>query len=73
MFLHSNPEIKFLKQDLRHYCTRVQRQNLECEGGIFYFTFSPVRVVERTKAMVAVVTCRCGNSICVLTAQWGIL
>lgn len=73
MLLHNNPEIKFLKPSLRRYCTHMQTENLECEGGIFDFTFSPVRVVERTKAMVAVVTCRCGNSICVLIAQWGIL
>jgi hypothetical protein len=41
----------------------MQKGNLlECEVGIFDFTFSAVRVVERTKATVAVVTCRCGNS-----------
>jgi hypothetical protein len=73
MLLHNNPEIKFLKPGLRHYFRHMERENLECEGGIFDFTFSPVRVVERTKAVVAVVTCRCGSSICVLIAQLGIL
>jgi hypothetical protein len=67
MLLHNNPEIKFLKPVLRHNCTRIQRENLECEGGIFDFTFSPVSVVERTKAIDAVVTCRCGN--CYLCAE----